>query len=101
MEADELTLYLLMIIHDSYSLSCPDGWFSSEGIGCFHFAMETNPMTWFEAQIYCNNLNDGSFLAEITDNKTQKFLMNYAQNCKTYESWWFGATDFFNVSIFP
>ena len=58
-------------------------------------------MTWFEAHIYCNNLNEGSFLAEITDNKTQKFLMNYAQNCKTYESWWFGATDFFNVSIFP
>ena len=77
--------------------NCPEGWtdFGSEH-GCFLFAEapEDQRLNWFEAQVYCNNLYENAYLAEIPDLETQKLLANHADKLAD-NHWWLGATDIF------
>ena len=77
------------------SLECPtNGWFDVTGVGCFHFASEADEVTWFEAEQYCKNLENGAWLAEIPNDVTQALLQGY--NIHNQE-WWIGANDLWMV----
>ena len=77
--------------------NCPEGWvdFGPE-TGCFLFAVapEAQLLNWFEAQLYCNNLYENAYLAEIPNLETQKLLANHADKLGDTH-WWLGATDMF------
>ena len=70
--------------------SCPEGWITSPN-GCFLFAIDVEPKTWFEAVHYCEEL--GGYLAEILNDETQRFLVEIATALFRSTNWWLGATD--------
>ena len=75
---------------------CSEPWIDLGYLGCFHFAVESEFINWYDAQIYCNELNETAFLAEILDNETQLVLTALADELPDH-AWWLGATDFYQV----
>ena len=77
---------------------CPSDWhwINADALGCFHFAVEANPASWFEGLAYCQELEEGAWLAEVPDEVTQAFLVGYAETLE-HQYWWLGATDFYHV----
>ena len=92
-----LTL-LLFGVHNTKASSaeCPDPWIDLGYLGCFYFAIESEFINWYDAQIYGNALNDTAFLAEILDDETQLVLTALADELPDH-AWWLGATDFYQV----
>ena len=68
-------------------------------LGCFFFApADVDGLSWFQAQQYCANLQDGAFLAEIDSAKTQEYIDIVLQDLGLKNNhWWLGGTDFFQV----
>ena len=62
--------------------------------GCFYFAKESGQVNWFDAQDYCNKLNNNAYLAEIKSAQTQALLRDLANQQPDF-NWWLGGTDFF------
>ena len=87
---------LLLLGGQNASAECPDPWTDLGYLGCFHFAEESECINWYDAQIYCNQLNETAFLAEILDNETQLVLTALADELPDH-AWWLGATDFYQV----
>ena len=68
-------------------------------LGCFFLAPDdVDGLSWFQAQQYCANLQDGAFLAEIDSANTQEFIETILQELDMVQyNWWLGGTDFFQV----
>ena len=90
-----LTLILLGGLEAS-AAECPEPWIDLGYLGCFHFAEESEKFNWYDAQHYCNDLNENAFLAEILDEETQLALAALVDELSDH-SWWLGATDFYQV----
>ena len=89
-------LTLLFLGGHNASAECPDPWIDLGYLGCFYFAEESESINWYDAQIYCNELNETAFLAEILDNETQLVIAALADELPDH-AWWLGATDFYQV----
>ena len=89
-------LTLLLLGSQKVSAECPEPWIDLGYLGCFHFAVESELINWYDAQIYCNELNETAFLAEILDDETQLVLAALADELPDH-GWWLGATDFYQV----
>ena len=76
--------------------SCPEGWISSPN-GCFFFAIDVLPKSWYEAVEYCDAI--GGYLAEVLNEETQRFLVEQAIVLGSSNNWWLGATDLKRVSF--
>ena len=75
--------------------TCPENWLNLSENGCFYFGNESLP--WFEAQMYCNNLNSEAYLAEVPSESLHLILVALASELPA-DNWWLGASDFYNVS---
>ena len=78
------------------SAECSEPWIDLGYLGCFSFAIESEFINWYDAQIYCNELNETAFLAEILEEETQLVLAALADELPDH-AWWLGATDFYQV----
>ena len=92
--------FLLLEDHhaSSESAECPKPWIDLGYLGCFHFALESEFINWYDAQIFCNDLNENASLAEILDEETQVVLVALADELPDH-GWWLGASDFYQVKI--
>ena len=88
-------LTLLLLGHDA-SAECPEPWIDLGYLGCFYFAEESEFINWYDAQHYCNDLNENAFLAEILDEETQLVIAALVDELPDH-NWWLGATDFYQV----
>ena len=91
-------LTLLLLGSHKASAECPEPWIDLGDLGCFYFAVESEFINWYDAQIYCNELNENAFLAEILDDATQLVLAALAGELPVH-SWWLGGTDFYQVKL--
>ena len=91
-------LTLLLLGSHKASAACPEPWIDFGDLGCFYFAVESLPINWYDAQIYCNELNENAFLAEIPNEETQLVLTALADELSVH-GWWLGATDFYQVKL--
>ena len=89
-------LTLLLLTGHSASAECPEPWIDLGYLGCFYFAEESEFINWYDAQHYCNELNENAFLAEILDEETQLVIAALADELPNH-GWWLGATDFYQV----
>merc|ERR1712170_80785 len=80
--------------HGASTGDCPEPWVDLGYLGCFHFASEAPSMTWFDALVYCNEMNENAFLAEILEEETQLVLAALAAELPI-ANWWLGGSDFF------
>ena len=76
---------------------CPPGWIQQGDYGCFFFAYDTQGLTWYEADDFCQSL--GSHLAEIKDSVILKSLQELARLMPTPASWWVGGNDLKQVRL--
>ena len=94
----------LLVLSSRYALAeseCPEPWIDLGYLGCFYFAVGAPSMTWFDSQLYCNEMNETSFLAEVLDKETQLVLAALAAELPA-GYWWLGGSDFYEVFItFP
>lgn len=91
------TLALLLLGGPNQALAiCPDTWIDLGYMGCFHFATDAPPTDWFGALMYCNELDENAFLAEILDEETQMAITKIANELPDYP-WWLGGSDSFQV----
>ena len=75
---------LVLISHYTLAVSeCPEPWIDLGYLGCFYFAVEAPSMTWFDSQLYCNEIKETSFLAEVLDKETQLVLAALAAELPT------------------
>ena len=88
-------VYFLLQDHKT-SAECSEPWIDLGYLGCFYFAVDSKPMDWFDAQMYCNDLDENAFLAEIHDEETQLVIAALANELPD-NMWWLGASDFFQV----
>ena len=89
-------LTLLLLGGHKASAECLEPWIDLGYLGCFYFAEESELINWYDAQHYCNELNENAFLAEILDEETQLVLAALADELPDH-GWWLGATDFYQV----
>ena len=87
---------LLLKALKASSAECSEPWIGLGYLGCFYFAVESQPMNWFDAQMYCNDLDENAFLAEILDEETQLVIAAIANELPD-NMWWLGGSDFFQV----
>merc|ERR1712098_804176 len=74
---------------------CPPGWLDAgyAGLGCLWFS-HGSPVTWEEANRYCQEQSSQGALLEIKTEEQIIFLKLYLQaNEDSYKYWWVGATD--------
>lgn len=72
-------------------ISCPKGWITDVTLGCLYFG--TTPMTWEEAQDYCDSKSSGnmvSSLVEIHTEAMQNFVSAEKDDSRVY---WIGGRD--------
>ena len=76
-------------------------WIDAGTLGCFHFATETGPKSWYDALAYCLMYGNGFYLAEIHNEATQFILKGYAESLPGVQvsGWWIGATDLSHVTF--
>ena len=91
-------VYLLLKALKASSAECSEPWIGLGYLGCFYFAVESQPMNWFDAQMYCNDLDENAFLAEILDEETQ-LVIKALTNELPSAYWWLGGSDFFQVKF--
>ena len=89
-------LTFLLLGSQKASAECPEPWIDLGYLGCFYFAIESEFINWYDAQIYCNELNETAFLAEILEEETQLVLAALADELPDH-AWWLGATDFYQI----
>ena len=53
-------------------------------------------MNWFDAHMYCNDLDENAFLVEVLDEETQLVIAALANELPD-NMWWLGGSDFFQV----
>ena len=87
-------LTLLLLGSQKVSAECLEPWIDLGYLGCFYFAVDSKPMDWFDAQMYCNDLDENAFLAEIHDEETQLVIAALANELPD-NMWWLGGSDFF------
>merc|ERR1711909_5816 len=80
----------------SSSSSCPPHWVQASWVdmGCLLFN-STTPLTWLEANIYCQTM-ENSYSVEIQTEEQLAFLQMQLSVLEDHEgkrSWWTGATD--------
>ena len=80
------------------SVECPHEWLDLGHHGCLQFFPDAENMNWFEAQVYCNNLNSNAYLAEIYSEETQLVVAALASELEDC-SYWLGASDFYKVKL--
>ncbi len=51
-------------------------------------------MNWFDAHMYCNDLDENAFLVEVLDEETQLVIAALANELPD-NMWWLGGSDFF------
>merc|ERR1712179_332267 len=80
----------------SEDTSCPPHWVQASWVdmGCLLFN-STTPLTWLEANIYCQTM-ENSYSVEIQTEEQLAFLQMQLSVLEDHEgkrSWWTGATD--------
>ena len=58
---------------------CPSDWINGGEIGCFLFAIESEPVDWGNALLYC--VEKGGWLGEIPNEETQKSILSQSGLC--------------------
>ena len=79
-------------------VDCPHDWLDLGHHGCLQFFQDVENMNWFEAQVYCNDLNPNAFLAEIYSEEMQLVVVALASELEDC-SYWLGASDFYKVKL--
>ena len=79
------------------SQECPEGWLQNLG-HCFLFGSD-GLGSYAEAREYCKE--KGGFLAEISNEQTNTFLVDNMKRTSELQKkwWWIGANDIANVSM--
>ena len=92
--------FIASLISIAFSVDCPTNgkWTDVPGIGCFHFATEANLYSWFEAEQYCRDFEEGAWLLEIPNDYTQALINGLMAEIDHHQDWWIGATDVFAVT---
>ena len=91
-------ILLLALAAHKASTECPENWIDLENLGCFYFATESESINWYDAQVFCNSLNQNAFLAEILFEETQIAISALANELPD-GGWWLGGSDFYEVLI--
>ena len=58
-------LTLLLLESQKVSAECLEPWIDLGYLGCFYFAEESELLNWYDAQHYCNELNEKDILDAI------------------------------------
>merc|ERR1712013_318114 len=88
-----LSISGLLSALETFYGSCPDGWFNTQGLGCFKFLSEN--VNWMDAHYLCEV--EGGFLSEPASVEIMSaltLLASVEEEFTGISAWWIGLGDF-------